>query len=127
MKTKILNTLKYGHVVTNSRIPKLLSWVITIKAITIYPFIIFRDEADEETIRHEKIHIAQQKELFVLPFYILYFGYWLINKLKYKDSGSEAYYNIPFEQEAYKNSGNEFYFLARPKQAWKHYNVLRNH
>ena len=105
----------------------MLSWVITIKAITIYPFIIFRDEADEETIRHEKIHIAQQKELFVLPFYILYFGYWLINKLKYKDSGSEAYYNIPFEQEAYKNSEDEFYLLSRPKQAWKHYNVLRNH
>ena len=62
MKNKILNALKHGYVIKNSKIPQMLSWVISIRAITLYPFIIFRDEPDEHTVNHERIHIQQQKE-----------------------------------------------------------------
>ena len=126
MLNNLKDVLKNGHVIKNSKIPQLLSWVISIRAITIYPFIIFRDEPDERTVNHERIHIAQQRELFVLPFYVLYVGQWLINKFKYKDTGPEAYYNISFEQEAYLNSSNEIYLLNRPKLAWKNYTVERD-
>jgi hypothetical protein len=123
--TNLKAALTHGHVIKNSKIPKMLSWVITIRAITIYPFIIFRDEPDEQTVSHERIHIAQQRELWVIPFYVLYIGHWLINKFRYSDSGPEAYYNIPFEQEAYKNSSNNIYLLDRPKHAWKNYSIDR--
>lgn len=121
MITTILNALKHGHVIQNSRIPQMLSWVISIRAITLYPFIIFRDEADDVTINHERIHIAQQKELFVIPFYIIYVYYWLINRFMYLDNGPDAYYNLPFEREAYANHDNFTYLETRPKQAWRHY------
>lgn len=123
--SKVKNALQYGHVIKNSRIPQLLSWVISIRAITIYPFIFFRDEPDERTVNHERIHIYQQRELWVLPFYILYFGYWLINRIWHRDSGPEAYYHIPFEMEAYHNDDNLLYLLARPRNAWKHYYKTR--
>ena len=55
-------------VIKNSRIPKLLSWVINIRAITLFPFIIIKDEGDEKLINHESIHIKQQLELLVIGF-----------------------------------------------------------
>ena len=112
--------LKYGIVVRNSKIPKLLSWFISIRAITLWPWIIFRDDADDLTINHERIHIRQQAELLVLPFYVLYAGFWLFNKIK-GQSNSEAYMNIPFEKEAYENQKDWAYVLNRKRFAWKNY------
>ena len=62
---------KYGIIIKNSRIPGILSWFINIRAITLYPFIIFADEPDIETINHERIHILQQKELLSLTLFWL--------------------------------------------------------
>jgi cbb3-type cytochrome oxidase subunit 3 len=107
-------------IIQNSKIPKLLSIFISIYAITLFPFIISRDEMSEETIRHECIHIEQQRELLVIFFYILYVWYWL----KGKASGmtnDEAYMNIPFEQEAYRKMYDENYLETRAKHAWKNY------
>ena len=59
-------------IIRNSIIPKLLSWIIDIRAITLFPFIFIKDNGDERLINHELIHIAQQKETLVLGFYILY-------------------------------------------------------
>lgn len=118
---KIKNALKYGYLITDSRIPQLLSWVISIRAITIYPFIIYRDEPDDRSMNHERIHIIQQREMWVFAFYPLYYWYWLVNRFWYKDSGSEAYYNIPFEREAYHNDENFSYIKTRPRHAWKKY------
>lgn len=127
MITTISNALRHGHVIQNSRIPQMLSWVISIRAITLYPFIIFRDEADDVTINHERIHIAQQKELFVIPFYIIYVYYWLVNRFKYQDNGPDAYHNLPFEREAYANDYNFTYLETRPRQAWRHYFNARSY
>jgi len=123
--SRIKHALKFGIVIQNSRIPALLSWFITIKAITIYPFIIFRDETDEQTINHERIHIFQQRELLVLPFYILYVWYWLSNKFFHKDDSRLAYYNIPFEVEAYQNDQNLSYLFNRKSFNWWNYFIKR--
>tara|TARA_B100001287_G_C22271969_1_gene339798 strand:- start:37 stop:405 length:369 start_codon:yes stop_codon:yes gene_type:complete len=118
-----MTDFKYGIVVKNSKIPFLLSWFINISAITLYPFIIFREEPDIETINHERIHILQQKELLVIFFYLLYSFFWIKNKLK-GQSNLEAYLNIPFEKEAYSESNNPYYILTRNKFSW--INFLRD-
>ncbi len=108
---------KYGTVITNSRIPGWLSIFINIGAITLYPFMIFRGEVDEVTLNHERIHIVQQRELFVVIFYLLYVFFWIINLVRYRSS-QLAYYNIPFEREAYANHSDFTYLLKRKKYSW---------
>ncbi len=107
-------------IIRNSKIPKALSFVIDIYAITIWPFVFIRDGGNELTINHESIHIKQQQELFVLPFYLLYFWEWLRGRMKGLD-GREAYLKISFEKEAYSNELNPDYLSTRPKMAWKNY------
>ena len=109
-------------IIQNSNIPKYLSIFINIYAITLYPFIICREEMDEVTLNHEKIHIEQQKELWVIGFYFLYVYYWL--RLKWSGCTSAmAYMHIPFELEAYQNESNKFYLVTRKKHSWKNYLV----
>lgn len=110
---KLINPI----VVSNSRIPKLLSWFINIKAITLYPFIIFRGEPDEQTLNHERIHIQQQAECLIIGFYMLYVGFWLWRLILTRNT-QQAYYEIPFEKEAYKNDSDWTYLLNRKKYAW---------
>ena len=86
-------------VIIAPRFVKALSIIIDIFAITLWPFIISREEMSEDVLNHETIHIAQQKELLVLFFYILYGWDYLVGLIKYKDK-EQAYYRIRFEQEA---------------------------
>ena len=111
--------MKEVRVIENSRIPRLLSIFINIHAITIYPFIICRTVLRQPARSHEFIHIVQQKELWVVGFYILYVWYWLKNIVWKKMYPREAYLKIPFEREAYENEHNEFYALTRDRMAWK--------
>lgn len=93
------------------------------RAITLYPFIFVRndsDKFDKILINHETIHIKQQKELFVIPFYIWYFLEWLIKIFVYK-SFNNAYLNICFEKEAYKNEKNLDYLKTRKRFAFFSY------
>ena len=76
---------------------KAISWVVDIYAITLWPFIISKEEMSEDVLRHETIHIAQQKELFVLLFYLLYGWDYLKGMIKYKNK-QKAYFQIRFEQ-----------------------------
>ena len=96
------------------RLLKALSVVIDIAAITLYPFIISSEEMSEDVLQHETIHIAQQKELFVLLFYILYGWDYLKGLVKYKDK-AKAYFQIRFEQEAYEYMSQEDYLEKRTK------------
>ena len=110
-------------VIFNSKIPQLLSIFINIGAITLWPFIIYRykkEDVSPKLVNHETIHIKQQQELFVIGFYVLYVYYWLKNLIKYKNS-STAYYNIPFEVEAYTHDQDLEYLSNRKKHAWKAY------
>jgi len=104
-------------IIQNSKIPKFLSIFINIYAITLYPFIISRDEMSETTINHEKIHLAQQRELWLVGFYFLYVWYWLMGKISGL-SNDDAYLNIPFEKEAYSKMFDADYLEKRKKHSW---------
>ena len=104
------------------RLTKLLSVFIDVTAITLFPFIVSREEMSAITLNHETIHIHQQKELFVLFFYILYVSDWLKGLVKYQNA-RKAYFQIRFEQEAYAKMYEEDYLLNRKKYSWRDYKV----
>ncbi|WP_201288630.1 hypothetical protein [Sphingobacterium composti Ten et al. 2007 non Yoo et al. 2007] len=84
-------------------------------AITIFPFIFLRtpnQKYDKILLNHERIHIAQALELFVIPFYIWYLLEFLIRFLKYRNF-DKAYLNICFEREAYANQNDKYYLYNR--------------
>jgi len=69
------------------------------RAMAVFPFVILRDAADGENavlINHEKIHLRQQSELLVLPFFVWYFGDYVVKLIRYRDK-NKAYRNIVFE------------------------------
>ena len=76
-----------------------------IRAIAFFPFIFVSPdtEIDDILINHEKIHLRQQAELLLIPFYI-----WYLIALKRK-----GYYNISFEREAYSNENKKNYLKNR--------------
>lgn len=114
--------MKIPIVVISPRFTKAISWVIDVGAITLYPFIISRQEMSETTLRHETIHIAQQKELLVIFFYLLYGWDFLYGLIKYKDK-ELAYRRIRFEQEAYAQEENTNYLKNRQLYSWRKYKV----
>lgn len=93
--------------------PKLKEYGIY--GLAIYPFIFIHNSEsilDKELINHEKIHLQQELELLIIPFYIIYGINWIVNYFKYK-SWEEAYRNIIFEREAYQNDYNLNYLKNR--------------
>ena len=83
--------------------------------ITLYPFIFTNDPKllkDAQFINHERIHLAQQRELLVIFFYIWYAVDFILKYIKYKDK-KRAYHNIIFEREAYENDYNLEYLKKR--------------
>jgi hypothetical protein len=83
--------------------------------LTLWPFIILREKrfiSDHALINHERIHLRQQRELLILPFYLLYLSEWLIRSIAYMDS-YKAYRNLSFEREAYQNEGDLNYLDTR--------------
>lgn len=105
--------------IENSKIPVWLSKIapIEIGAITLGPIVISRDEMSEATKRHETIHFQQFLELAFIGFILLYFGWWFLNLVK-GQKGDEAYFNIPFEKEAYQNHYDENYLENRKRYSW---------
>lgn len=75
--------------------------------ITIYPFIIIKKKHEHNAvvINHEKIHLRQQKELFIILFFVCYFVNWIFNLIRYRNF-DKAYRQIIFEREAYQNQSN---------------------
>ena len=96
------------------------------RGLTFFPFIILRNRSDKSNlilINHEKIHIRQQLELLILPFYILYFSDFLIKMIQYKDM-NKAYRNIIFEREAYTKEKDLDYLKSR--SFWQFLNFFEN-
>ncbi|WP_339889544.1 hypothetical protein [uncultured Flavobacterium sp.] len=86
-----------------------------VRGITIFPFIVLSYKEDKKNlilINHEKIHIRQQIELLVIPFFLWYGLEFLVRLLQYRNS-KEAYLNISFEREAYQNEKNLDYLKQR--------------
>ena len=85
------------------------------RGLTLYPFVIIsneKDSGDATFLNHEKIHIRQQLEMLVLPFYIWYVIEYLFRLIQYKD-WRKAYMNISFEREAYANEKDLNYLRKR--------------
>ena len=76
-----------------------------IRALAFYPFIIMPRTTviDDVLINHERIHLRQQLEMLILPFYI-----WYLIALHRK-----TYMGISFEKEAYANENNLDYLKKR--------------
>ena len=92
----------------NSKIPVILSYLapITIWAISFGPGVWCRGEINKTTTRHETIHYQQQLAL----------GF-----VRYRFDGAKAYYENPFEREAYGNEKKPTYLAKRKRYAWVNY------
>ncbi|MEM9649501.1 hypothetical protein [Flagellimonas flava] len=91
--------------------------------LSLWPFIILKEGAlrkDDVLINHERIHLKQQRELFIIPFYILYISEWLLRTVLYLDS-YRAYQNISFEREAYANEDDMEYIFRRKAYSFLNY------
>ncbi|WP_067151243.1 hypothetical protein [Pseudotamlana agarivorans] len=95
--------------------------------LTLYPFIILKKKQlleDKVLLNHERIHLKQQLEMLVLPFYVFYVleflwrWLWCLNWKK-------AYRNISFEREAYAHETDLEYLKSR--QFWAFLKYLRNY
>ena len=85
------------------------------RGMTLFPFILLkrrRFKEDMVLLNHEKIHLRQQLELLVMPFYLVYLIEFLIRYLRF-NSWHLAYINISFEREAYTNEKNLNYLKTR--------------
>ncbi|WP_199489100.1 hypothetical protein [Mesonia sp. K7] len=85
-------------------------------AVTFFPFIFLKNHLlknDKILVNHEKIHLRQQLELLVIPFFILYFAHFIYLWLKHKN-WQIAYRNIIFEREAYQKDNDLEYLKNRP-------------
>lgn len=82
-------------------------------AMAFFPFVIVNSqvEATPELINHERIHLRQQLELFIIPFYVWYL-------IAYYRKG---YHNVSFEREAYANDNDLTYIKNRPIFAFRKY------
>ncbi|MBQ0117642.1 MAG: hypothetical protein KBS98_06975 [Flavobacterium sp.] len=83
--------------------------------LTIYPFVFVNKKGllnNKVLINHEHIHIKQQLELLILPFFIWYGLEYIYRLIQYRNA-KKAYRNISFEREAYANERNFNYVKTR--------------
>ena len=94
--------------------------------VTIYPFVFLKYKGlktDATLINHERIHLQQQLELLVLPFYVIYVVEFSIRLMQYRD-WKTAYRNISFERECYLNETNLEYLKTRTP--WRFLKYIRD-
>lgn len=101
--------------ITSDNIIRFFEWIFRMKisAITLFPFIIISKTTSSNPvlINHEKIHLRQQLELLIIPFYIWY----LIEFF------AKGYLNNSFEKEAYLNEKNQDYLKTRKPYSFRMY------
>ncbi len=84
--------------------------------MALFPFILVATPAlknHEHLMRHERIHLRQQVELLIIPFYILYLSQYFWFRTVKKYSHKKAYHALCFEREAYANDWKNGYFRRR--------------
>lgn len=94
--------------------------------ITLFPFVFLKSEDlkhRDTIINHEKIHLRQQLELLVIPFYVFYMIEFFIRFIQHKN-WNLAYRNISFEQEAYCNEHDVSYLKHR--RFWQFLKYIRS-
>lgn len=91
------------------RVPFL--WV---DGMALFPFVLVRQPNPSAVLlNHERIHLRQQMELGILPFYIWYFIEYGIRRIQHHDHYL-AYRNISFEREAFAHDMDLAYLSKRP-------------
>jgi hypothetical protein len=93
---------------------------LRVSGMAIFPFVLVKHrdlKNDAQLIRHETIHLRQELELLIIPFYMLYLGNYLINLIRYRDH-DKAYLEIIFEREAYAYEASADYLECRKFWAW---------
>ena len=96
-------------IVTKYLIPK------DYRGMTLFPFVFVKESLDKKNLvflNHERIHLRQQLELLIIPFFVLYFMEFLVRLIKYRNTDL-TYRNISFEREAYANENDLDYFKNR--------------
>ena len=81
--------------------------------LTLWPCLFVDGKALEnrEVLWHERIHLAQQAECGVLPFYVLYATEMLARLLT--GDGENSYENLSFEREAFVHEKDGGYLKSR--------------
>jgi hypothetical protein len=83
--------------------------------MAIFPFVFLKNvtlKSNKTLVYHERIHLTQQLELLIIPFYLVYLIHYVINLIKYQNH-DKAYRNIVFEREAYANDSKLYYLRHR--------------
>lgn len=83
--------------------------------LAFFPFLFLKNKelkSHNFLINHEKIHLRQQLELLIIPFYLIYIVEFLFRLIQYRNYNS-AYRNLSFEKEAYLNEKDLNYIKSR--------------
>ena len=85
------------------------------RGLAFFPFVFVKYRLDKQNkffVNHERIHLRQQLELLIIPFFIWYVLEFCLRWIQYKhfDLG---YRNISFEREAYANEKDLDYLKQR--------------
>lgn len=84
--------------------------------MAVFPFIFLKNRKylqNSRLLNHEKIHLRQQAELLIIPFYIWYIGEYIVLLIKYQNR-EKAYRSVIFEKEAYAEEHHNNYLTKRP-------------
>nr|WP_298237926.1 hypothetical protein [uncultured Algibacter sp.] len=95
--------------------------------LTLFPFVLLRSKRLKQNsvlLNHERIHLRQQIELLVLPFYLIYVFEFIFRIIQFKNWNT-AYRNISFERESYANECNLEYLKHR--KFWSFLKYIRRH
>ncbi len=85
------------------------------KGMSLWPFVILKHQSlakEPVFMNHERIHLSQQIEMLILPFYLWYSLEFVLRLVQFKNVNL-AYKNISFEREAYANESDLNYFRIR--------------
>lgn len=91
--------------------------------MALFPFILIKHRKNVQNkilINHELIHLRQQLELFIIPFFIIYVLNYFANLVTFRNH-EKAYLLILFEKEAYLNDRNLSYLKDRKLWVWTKY------
>lgn len=83
--------------------------------ISLWPFVFIKKKkyaGDPVFLNHERIHLRQQVEMLIIPFYLWYLTEFFI-KLVYYQNSYRAYRTISFEREAYAREKDLTYCKTR--------------
>lgn len=88
--------------------------------MALYPFVLIREKRfrdNEVLLNHEKIHLQQEMEMLILPFYFMYLLHYIYNRFRGMQH-EKAYRNIIFEREAYTYEADLTYLKSRKLFNW---------